>query len=292
MFRLLRATVAAVLLTLVFTVAARADLPEIRRAGVLRHLGIPYANFVTGRGDGMDVELIRAFALSLGVRYEYVKADWDTVVPDLIGRKVAVTGGTAVLGDPSPRRGDLIANGFTMLAWRKEVLDFSSPTFPSQIWLMARADSKVKPIRPTGDITRDILLTREVMAGRRVLALPGTCLDPALYRLSETGAEVVCFAGKLNELTPALLKGDAELTILDVPDALVSLQKWGGKVKVIGPVSDRQMMGVAFPKDSPRLRAAFDAFLRQSWKDGTYRNLVKKYYPTVSVYFPEFFRDK
>ena len=41
------------------------DLDEIRSAGVLRHLGIPYANFVTGSGDGLDVELIQGFAQHL-----------------------------------------------------------------------------------------------------------------------------------------------------------------------------------------------------------------------------------
>ena len=35
-----------------------ADLDEIRERGELRHLGVPYANFVTGSGDGMDVELV------------------------------------------------------------------------------------------------------------------------------------------------------------------------------------------------------------------------------------------
>jgi len=43
------------------------DLPEIRARGELRHLGIRYANFVTGSGDGFDVELVRGFAEHLGV---------------------------------------------------------------------------------------------------------------------------------------------------------------------------------------------------------------------------------
>mgnify|MGYP000084292552 CR=1 FL=1 len=32
-------------------VAGTGDLDQVRRDGVLRHLGIPYANFVTGAGD-------------------------------------------------------------------------------------------------------------------------------------------------------------------------------------------------------------------------------------------------
>ena len=43
------------------------DLAEIKAEGVLRHIGIPYANFVSGSGDGMDVELIKGFALHLQV---------------------------------------------------------------------------------------------------------------------------------------------------------------------------------------------------------------------------------
>ena len=46
------------------------DLQDIRERGVLRHLGVPYANFVTGSGDGMDVEIVQLFARHLGVRYE------------------------------------------------------------------------------------------------------------------------------------------------------------------------------------------------------------------------------
>lgn len=52
------------------------DLQDAKKSVVLRHLGIPYANFVTGDGDGMDVELIQKFAKPLGVNYQYVKTDW------------------------------------------------------------------------------------------------------------------------------------------------------------------------------------------------------------------------
>ncbi|HTZ17278.1 MAG TPA: hypothetical protein VMB78_02435, partial [Dissulfurispiraceae bacterium] len=53
-----------------------ADLDDVRKRGVLRHLGVPYANFVTGSGDGMDVELMKMFARHIGVNYKYIKTDW------------------------------------------------------------------------------------------------------------------------------------------------------------------------------------------------------------------------
>jgi hypothetical protein len=47
-----------------------ADLKEIQARGEIRHLGIRYANFVTGDGDGFDVELVKGFAKHIGVKYQ------------------------------------------------------------------------------------------------------------------------------------------------------------------------------------------------------------------------------
>jgi membrane-bound lytic murein transglycosylase MltF len=270
--------------------ALAGDLPQIRKDGVLRHLGIPYANFVTGSGDGMDVEIIQLFAKHLGVKYEYVKTDWGTVVEDLVGKKVKAKGDEVEFGDSVPVKGDLIANGFTILPWRQKAVDFSVPTFPSQIWLVARAGSAMKPIKSTKNLEKDIALTRSLLKGKKVLALPKTCLDPTGNKLDDTGAEVVCFTGNLNELAPALVNNEAELTILDVPDALIGLEKWPGKIKIIGPTSGKQLMGAAFPKESPHLREAFNEFFKKLRKDGTYDRIVKKYYPTAAFYFPDFFK--
>lgn len=230
---------AVLFLVLLAVSALAADLPEIKERGVLRHLGIPYANFVSGSGDGMDVELIQQFAASIGVKYEYVMTDWGTVVQDLIGKKIKVAGAEVEFLGEVPVKGDLIANGFTILPWREKVVAFSKNTFPSQVWLLARADSKIKPIKPTGNTQKDIANTRLLMKGASVLTLENTCLDPTLYKLAETGAKIIKMKGKLNEMAPALLNKAGELTILDVPDALVALEKWPGKFKIIGPVSDK-----------------------------------------------------
>jgi ABC-type amino acid transport substrate-binding protein len=266
------------------------DLEDVKARGVLRHLGVPYANFVSGAGDGMDVEIIQRFAKHLGVRYEYVPTEWGTVVPDLIGRNFKVSSGNVDFLGEVPVKGDLIANGLTMLPWRQKVVAFSKPTFPSQIWLIARSDSKVRPIKPTGDLEKDIEKTRTLMEGKSVLSLEKTCLDPSLYNLAASGAQVVCFKGKLNELAPALLHKDAEMTILDVPDALIALEKWRGKLKILGPITGQQEMGAGFPKDAPKLQAAFNAFLEKIQKDGTYDQIVRKYYPTAPRFFPAFFK--
>lgn len=284
----LRVAAAIVVLAAVPSVRA-ADLDELRARGVLRHLGVPYANFVSGAGDGMDVELIQAFAQSLGLKYEFVQTDWGTVIPDLIGRKVKVVKGRGELHAQVPVKGDLVANGFTMLPWRQTVVEFSRPTFPSQIWLVARVDSPLRPIEPAADVQEDIARTRALMKGRTVLTVEKTCLDASLYDLTSAGAKVVVFKGNLNDVAPALVGGEADLTILDVPDALVALEKWHSRIKILGPISAQQTMATAFPKDAPKLLEAYQQFLAKAMHDGTYLRLVKKYYPTAAGYFPEFF---
>ena len=265
------------------------DLDEIRQQGVLRHLGVPYANFVTGSGDGMDVELIQAFAKYLGVRYEYVKTTWETVVPDLIGRNVRPDGDDAVLLDATPVKGDMVANGFTVLPWREKVLSFSAPTFPTQIILVAPANSALKPITPSSDVNRDIERVKKLTRNRTCLGVQNTCLDPALYKLKEEGAKTINFSGALDDLSSAVIKGESETAIMEMPDALLALKKHPGRIKIIGPLSPTQDMAVGFAKDSVQLRSEFRKFLAQIKKDGTYVTIVKKYYPSAPEYYPSFF---
>lgn len=279
------------IMLLSLTTLAFADLAEVKAKGVIRHLGVPYANFVTGSGDGFDVELTKKFAEHLGVKYEFVQTGWASVVQDLSGKVVKAKGAEIEITGDAPVKGDIVANGFTILPWRQKAVNFATPTFPSQIWLIARADSKIRPIKPAGSIEKDIAATKVLMKGRPVLSMENTCLDPRLYDLAATGAKIICkTGGNLNEMAPAILKGDAEMTILDVPDALIALQKWPGKLKIIGPVSDRQQMAAAFSKESPQLLEEYNKFIEKSRKDGTYLKLINKYYPTARKFFPEFFK--
>jgi len=264
------------------------DLPEIKKRGVLRHLGVPYANFVTGSGDGFSVELIQGFCKHLGLRYAFVQTSWGNVIQDLSGKKVRPKGVEVEILGPAPIRGDVAATGLTILPWRGKVIDYSTPTFPTQIWLLARADSTLRPIKTTGDTARDIEMVKSLLKGRSVLGVANTCLDPNLYNIQETGAKVILFQEEINKLSPALIRGDAETCIYEVPDALNTLKKWPGTLKVIGPLSGEQAMACAFRKGCPRLRDAFNQYLVESKRDGSYLRLLNKYYEDVLLYFPHF----
>ena len=268
------------------------DLKEIKQAGVLRHLGIPYANFVTGDGTGLDVELMQGFAKHLGVEYRFVESNWERIFGDLNGINAKRGDKGAVLTDKTEIKGDVIANGMTILPWRQEVVTFSNPTFPSSVWLIADARSSLHPINPTGSLERDIGLVKQRMDGVSVLTMRNTCLDPNLYQLDKTKAEIRYLetSSNLNEMAPAVISGAAETSLLDVPDALIALNSWPGRLKVVGPVSNEQRMAAGFRKDSPELLSAFNNYLESIRKDGSYNRLVTKYYPTVFDYYADFFQ--
>lgn len=286
------ATVVCMLLAPV--VAQTADLAEVKERGVLRHIGIQYANFVTRDGQGLDVELVRGFARHIGVRYELVHSNFYEAIRDLLGQDVVRKGDQVTLVGKYPIKGDLIAAGFTVLPWRQAVLDYSAPVFPSQVLLVARTESPYRPIAPQASLRDEIAQTRAVLGTRSLLVMEKTCLDPANYGLTDVGIDLRRHTASmsLDDMVPSLLRGTAEFSLLDVPDAILDMQRWSGRIRLIGPVSEHQDLAAAFPKSSPALRAAFDDYLRQVRADGTYDKLVNKYYPGIRSYFPEFFARK
>jgi len=271
-----------------------ADLNEVKARGEIRHIGIRYANFVTGSGDGFEVDLVKGFAKSIGVRYTLVYSDFNNVLRDLLGQDVVRNGDEVSLTGDFPVKGDLISTGFTILPWRQKVVLYSAPTFPSQVLLVARADSPLSPIKGSADLAKDIVSTKALIGSKSVLVMQKTCLDPASYGMVDKGYDIHPYtkSSNLNEMVPALLNRETDLSLLDVPDAILDLQKWAGKIKVIGPISMEQQLATAFPKSSPQLRDAFDAYLLQMKAAGSYDKLVDKYYSNIRRYFPDFFVRK
>lgn len=274
------------------------DLDEIKAAGVLRHIGIPYANFVKLIPDansyvvtGLDVDLVRGFADYLGVDYQFVKAEPENAAGLLTGQNFQVVDNEIIYLDKVDIQGDLMADGITILEYRKKIYDFSDGYFPSGVWLFARSDSVMQPIQPSGSLTKDIAQVKSQLKGRDVLGHQQTCLDPHLYSLELTGANIV-LSDNPDEFELMLLKvlnQEVESTLLDVVDGLAALEKWAGKIKVIGPISEKQRMAAAFRKNSPELRKAFNAYLQAIRLDGRYHQIVKKYYPEVFNFYPDFF---
>ncbi len=274
--------------------AGAADLNEIKARGELRHIGIRYANFVTGSGDGFDVEIMQGFARRLGVKYTLVYSDFYSVIRDLLGKDAVRKDGEVFLTGDYAIRGDVIATGFTVLPWREQILAYSDPTFPSQVLLVAPSNAPLYPVHEGADLVEDIKATTQLIGHHSLLVMERTCLDPANYGLKGIGLDLKAYtkSTNLNEMVPALLNSEAQLTLLDVPDVILDMRKWAGQIKVLGPVSKPQTLAAAFPKDATKLRDAYNDYLRELKANGAYDRLVEKYYPGIQRFFPDFFEKR
>ncbi len=283
--------ISVLVLTLTAGHSRSGDLDEILQKGTLRHLGIVYGNFITEDKMGLDVELMQQFAAHLGVKYQFIETNWQNILTDLTGTIIKPKGDDIEINGEGAIRGDIIATGFTVLEWRKKAVDFSPMTFPTGVWLIARPDTALQPIVPTDSIAQDIEMVKANLKGVSVLGLKDSCLDPDLYHLDKTGAVIKLFPRdrNLEEMIPSIMSKAADTTLIDFPISLIALEKWPGQIKVIGPVSEQQTMACAFPKTSPKLRAAFEEFFNGIVVNGIYKALVRKYYPSLFQYYPNAF---
>lgn len=288
-------SLAIFILMLVLTLTAGSgwggDLDEILQKGILRHLGIVYGNFINEDKTGLDVELMQQFAAHLGVKYQFVETNWQNILTDLTGTVIKPKGDDIEITGAGAIRGDIIASGFTVLEWRKKAVDFSPMTFPTGVWLIARPDAALQPIVPTDSISQDIDMVKANLNGVSVLGLKASCLDPDLYHLDKTGAVIKLFPRdrNLEEMIPSVMSKAVDTALMDFPISLIALEKWPGRIKVIGPVSEPQTMACAFPKTSPKLREAFEEFFNGIVANGIYKAMVRKYYPSLFQYYPNAF---
>src|SRR6202022_4754800 len=95
----------------------------------------------------------------------------------------------------------------------------SDPTLPSQVRLVAPAESNLQPIEGSSDLATDIAKTRMAIGSRSVLVMERTCLDPTNYGLVNVGLDLKSYnkSANLNEMVPAMLNKEAKPTLLDVP---------------------------------------------------------------------------
>ena len=133
-------------------------------------------------------------------------------------------------------------------------LDYSDLYLPlRQCGLLARAPTLVQLIarRQSG---RGHPLHQGLVSNGTTFVMDDSCLDPRLYDIEGKGFKLKRFTGSsnLNDIVPAMVKQESDMTLLDVPDVLIAMEKRSGSIKVLGPISEEQRMAApAFVKTSP-----------------------------------------
>src|SRR3981081_176201 len=118
---------------------------------------------------------MKGFVKRICFSYKLVYSDFYSVIRDLLGKDVVRKNGEVTLAGDYPIKGDVISTGFTVTPWREVILLYSEPTLPSQVLLVAPADSDLQPIEDGADLAADIANTRKAIGTKSQLMMKGIC---------------------------------------------------------------------------------------------------------------------
>ena len=113
------------------------------------------------------------------------------------------------------------------------------------------------------------------LAGKRVATVAGSTGEQFLRHLPQVN--VLSFA-LIDDAFPALLEGKVDAIIYDFPSLSYFAQHEGkGKVRLVGPVFQREPYGIAFPQGSP-LREQVNRALLEIRESGLYDRIYSKWF--------------
>lgn len=194
---------------------------------------------------GIDVDLMKGFAQSLGVKLE--------VIPQ--------TGGYgALLPALTAKQGDLAASRLTITPVRQQTADFSAPYFSQWVVAAVRPDSQFKKL--------------DDLKGKKVAVMNGSSQMEFLSGLA-LAPEIVPTGFNLESYNTVLEK-EADYALMDSRAAVgepVSKAFGALKVGMRVRVSDQ---GIMVRKGSD-LKAAVDAYIESLRKTGDLEKLLAKY---------------
>ncbi len=211
---------------------------------------------------GFDVEMIQAFAASLGVKADFVATKWDGIIPGLMAGKY-----------------DVIASGMTITEDRAKAVLFSDPYYAAglKVLLTAQGGTQFKTLKdldkPTVTVVVKLGTTGDIFATKE--------LKQAKLRRLDGEADAA----------QSVLLGKADAFIYDKPyiDIYASTQK--AKVALLPVQLTTENFALAAKKSDTELVQAFNAFLKDWRAKGGYDKAFKANFEdlTWKLQFPNIF---
>ncbi len=200
----------------------------------------PPWNFVNDAGDidGFERELGDELCARAELTCEWVKNDWDSIIPNLVSGNY-----------------DVIIAGMSITDERDEVIDFTQAYTPPDPSTYAALDAGV-------DLT-----------GGVIAAQTGTI--QAGY-VAESGATLVEFSTP-DETIAAVMNGEADAVLADASFIDTAIAANSGLLVVGDPVSLGGGVGMGIRESDGELRAKFDAAIQSMKDDGTLNTMIAKW---------------
>jgi len=205
----------------------------------------------TPKGEmvGFDIDMINAFAQSIGAKATFIDTRWEGIIPALVARKF-----------------DLIVSGMTITEERKKTLLFSEPYYQAGLVAMVSSKNKQK-IKKAADLNQpSVSIAVKVGTTGDIFA---TKAYPKA-RLRKLDSQSDC--------ANAVALGKVDAFIYDKPFLQLFASKFTDKAYVLDEGLTVEEFGVAARKSDKKLIAAFNSFLKKWKEDGGYAKSHKTHF--------------
>ncbi|WP_321921151.1 transporter substrate-binding domain-containing protein [Paraburkholderia guartelaensis] len=201
-----------------------------------------------GQRTGFDVDLMNALAKAMGKQVEWTDIDFKGLIPGLIAHRF-----------------DAAISGIYITPERSQVVDFTQPYFAGGLVALVKADS---PIKTLADLD-----------GKKVSVQVGT---KSVNFLRDNYPKVTRVEVEKNqEMFDLVGIGRADAAVTGKPAAYQFARTRSG-FRVLDTELTKEAYGIAVRKDEPQLRDSLNAALAKIKADGTYAQIVNKWFGTGS----------
>ncbi len=207
-----------------------------------------------GSLSGFDVDIAKALCDDMKVTCEFVKQDWDGLIPGLLAKKF-----------------DVIAASMSITAERKKRVDFTDKYYQTPSQFSAKKDT-IRDVTPEG------------LKGKTIAVQRGT-IQACYLEKHYPGSELKVYPSQLEAFND-LVAGRVDVAFSDRVGAQEQLLKGtgGGDYELVGPAQKDpeclgEGVGLAVRKNSDALRTKLNAAIAHIRANGTYAKINAKYFP-------------
>ena len=205
-----------------------------------------------GTLSGFDVDIAKAVCTDMKVTCEFVKQDWDGLIPGLLARKF-----------------DIIAASMTITDERKKKVDFTKKYYQTPSQFSAKKGS-------------GLTVTPDGLKGKTIGVQRGT-IHACFIEKNFAASEVKQYASQ-QEAFNDLAAGRVDVVFSDTVGADQQLLKGpdGAAYELVGPPQKDECLGegvgMAMRKGSDALRERINESIQHIRDDGTYAKINSKYF--------------
>jgi polar amino acid transport system substrate-binding protein len=200
---------------------------------------------------GMDADLAKALATTMGLKAKVVNATFDAIIPGLAARKY-----------------DLGMSSFTDTKDREQTVDFVT-------YFSAGTSFFVKSGGPAVNALGDLCGHKVAVEKGTTQADDSTAQSKKCGKAGKGSVKVLVYPDQ-NGANLALSSGRADVSMADSPVAAYQVKQSAGAFKLSGAAYGTAPYGIAIPKKSGLAKPVLAA-LKALMADGTYASILKRW---------------